>query len=78
MEFVRARNTQKPKNDEDDDEKFEQERFLSEASARVTSVPLCSHYSELRSKGAFVYTLGIDTIGSSKRASSRRRPTRRT
>jgi hypothetical protein len=31
---------QKPKNDEDDDEKFEHERFLSIASARLTSVPL--------------------------------------
>lgn len=31
---------QKPKDDEDDDEKFEHERFLSVASARLTSVPL--------------------------------------
>lgn len=31
---------QKPKNDEDNDEKFEHERFLSIASARLTSVPL--------------------------------------
>ena len=32
--------SQKPENDEDDDEKFEHERFLSKASARLTSVPL--------------------------------------
>jgi hypothetical protein len=31
---------QKPKNDEDNHEKFEHERFLSMASARLTSVPL--------------------------------------
>jgi hypothetical protein len=31
---------EEPKNDEDDDEKFEHERFLSIASARLTSVPL--------------------------------------
>ena len=31
---------QKPKNDEDNHEKFEHERFLSMASARLTSVPV--------------------------------------
>jgi hypothetical protein len=38
---------QKPKNDEDNHEKFEHERFLSMSSARLTSVPLVSEFYSL-------------------------------
>jgi hypothetical protein len=40
VEFERARSTPGAKEREDNHEKFEHERFLSMASARLTSVPL--------------------------------------